>query len=416
MITPTRRQFIRTAAVAGAVAALPANPFTAAAAGTRLPRAGGKRILILGGTAFIGPALVAAAKARGHTLTLFNRGRTEKRMGMIDGVEHLYGNRDPNLRANDADPDSPKGLEELQGKTWDAVVDTSGQYRRIVKASADMLAPHAKQYIYISSISVYTDNSEIGADETAPTATLADPDVETMGAGFENYGGLKALCERTAAEAFPGRCTAIRPGLIVGPGDGTDRYTYWPVRIQRGGEVMAPGTPQDPIQIIDVRDLAEWIVHVIENNITGTFDAVGPPSGLTMGGMLETCRKASSSDAKLTWVEADFLREHRVSPWGDMPVWVPPEGDSAGFHRRSISRATAAGLKFRPALETARDTLAWWPGEVERRVRVTKEILEQAEKEGKERPAMADPEQLRAGIKPAREAEVLAAWHEKVDG
>lgn len=384
--------------------------------GVRPSGAEGKRILILGGTAFVGPAIVAAAKARGHTLTLFNRGQTQKRMGMVDGVEHLYGNRDPKLRADASNPDSPQGLEELKGKTWDAVVDTSGQYRRIVKASAELLAPSVKQYIYISSISVYADTSVVGADETAAVRELTDPDVETMGAGFENYGGLKALCEKTAEEAFPGRSTAIRPGLIVGPGDGTDRYTYWPVRLQRGGEVMAPGTPNDPVQVIDVRDMAEWIVHVIEENITGTFDAVGPPTGLTIGGMLDACKEAAKSDARLTWVDAEFLRKMNVSPWGDMPVWVPPQGDSAGFHQRPIARAVKAGLKFRPAIDTARDTLAWWPTEVARRERVTQQLIEQAEKDGKAKPALQDPQKLRAGIAPEREAEVLAAYHKEIGG
>lgn len=413
----SRRQFIRTAALAGAAASFSgsAAAYAARAAATRQAQ-GGKRILVLGGTAFIGPALVEIAKSRGHTLTLFNRGRTEKRIGMVDGVEHIYGNRDPKLHAIDGDDTSPKGLEGLKGKTWDAVVDTSGQYRRIVEASAELLAPSAKQYVYISSISVYKDTSQPGADESAETHTLTDPDVETMGAQFENYGGLKALCEKTAEKHFPGRTTSIRPGLIVGPGDGTDRFTYWPVRVQKGGEVLAPGTPADPIQIIDVRDLAAWIVKVIEDNITGTFDAVGPPTGLTIGGLLDACKKASASDARFTWADAGFLEEQKVSAWGDMPVWVPPSGESAGFHRRTIERATKAGLTFRPVMDTVRDTLAWWPKEVERRARVTQELIEQAKKDGKAQPPLADPTQLRAGIKPDREAQVLAAWHAKYPG
>lgn len=413
----TRRQFIRTAAVTGAAASLPFSPFAMAAPRPsrppRSPRAGGKRILILGGTGFLGPAVVEAAKARGHTLTLFNRGRTEKRIGMIEGVEHIYGNRDPNLHAVDGDPTSPKGLEGLKGKRWDAVVDNSGYVRRLVNASAELLAPNAGQYVFISSISVYKDTDKVGADETAETLTLENEDVEEIG---PNYGGLKALCERTAEKHFPGRTANVRPGLIVGPGDPTDRFTYWPVRVQKGGEVLAPGTPLDPIQVIDVRDLARWIIHIIENNINGEFDAVGPPTGLTMGGLLDACKNASGSDARFTWADAEFLEEQRVAPWSDMPVWVPPKGESAGFHRRTIARATAAGLTFRPIAETVRDTLAWWPREVERRSRVTQEMIDLAVKEGKAQPPLTDPTKPRAGIKPEREAEVLAAWHKKIGG
>ncbi len=381
---------------------------------TERGRAGApKKILILGGTGFVGPAVVEAAKARGHSLTLFNRGRTEKRIGMIDGVEHLYGNRDPNLTADDKDAASPRGMESLRGKIWAAVVDTSGQYQRIVKASAELLAPAVGQYVYISSISAYKDNSVVGADETAELNTLADPSVETMGQNFENYGGLKVVCEKTVEAAMPGRVTVVRPGLIVGPGDQTDRFTYWPVRVQKGGEVLSPGTHEDPIQIVDVRDLGEWIVMLIENGTMGAFDAIGPQSGLTLGRLLKACKDASRSDASFTWVDAAFLEEKQVSAWGDMPVWVPPSGESAGFHRRNVSKATGAGLKFRPVEATVADTLAWWPKEVARRERVTKELIEQAEKDGKERPKLADPTKVRAGISPEREAEVVKAWREK---
>lgn len=410
LIQSTRRDFMRTAVMAGAAAAIPGSPALAARLAGYSHGSAGKRILVLGGTAFIGPAFVDAARKRGHHITLFNRGRTEKQKGMVEGVEHLYGNRDPNLTSEDG---QFKGLEALKGKTWDAVLDTSGQYRRIVKASAELLAPAAKHYIYISSISVYKDNSKIGADETDELHTLEDPDVETMGRNFENYGGLKAICEKTAAEYFPGRCAAVRPGLIVGPNDGTDRFTYWPVRVERGGEVLAPNSPDDPIQIIDVRDLAEWLVHIIDNNITGEFDAVGPPTGLTIGKLLDACKSESRSDATFTWADAAFLDSHGVMGWRDMPVWVKPTGESAGFHRRSIARATAAGLTFRPINVTVRDTLDWWPRELERRARVTRELIEKAEKENKPKPELPDPTVLRAGIQPEREREVLEAWHKR---
>lgn len=372
------------------------------------------RILILGGTGFLGPAVVQAAKQRGHTLTLFNRGKTEKRIGMIDGVEKLHGNRDPKLHAEESDPTSPLGLAELEdaikgGATWDGVVDTSGYVPRIVKASAELLAPAAKTYVYISSISAYADNSTPDLDETAPIATMADPSVEDMGAQMQNYGPLKALCEQAAAAAFPGRACNIRPGFIVGPGDPTDRFTYWVVRAARGGEMLAPGAASDPVQHIDVRDLAEFIVTCIERQTHGEFNAIGGAS--PWGDVLEACRGAANAASTLTWVPTSFVVEQGLSPGGDLPIWVPSDGESAGFHRRSNARAVAAGLQTRPALDTCKATLEWWPREIERRTRVTREMKEAAAKAGRPEPRMADPSLPRAGLTPQREAEVLAAWH-----
>lgn len=359
------------------------------------------RILILGGTGFLGPAIITAAKARGHAVTAFNRGRTETRrreLGIdqefLEGVEVLYGNRDPDKSADDwrpeaeRDPSAPRGLSELEGRSWDAAIDTSGYVPRIVRASAELLASKISHYTFISSVSVYASNSQPGADETDAVGKLADPHVEEMGASFENYGPLKALCEQAAELAMPGRVANVRPGLIVGPRDPTGRFTYWPARFHRGGEVLAPGTPDDPIQLIDVRDLAEWLVRLVETRTAGVFDALGPNGGLTMGGMLEACRATAGSDARLTWVDADFLKEQKVSAWGDMPVWIPPTGDSAGFHRRNVSKAMAAGLTFRPIGSTVRDTLTWWLDQpAERRT------------------------QLARGLSAEREVEVLAAWH-----
>ena len=423
---PTRRDFLHTSLAAGAALALGSGTAKARQAQSREPSpSGAKRILILGGTGFLGPAIVEAAKARGHSLTLFNRGRTEKRIGGIDGVEKLHGNRDPNLPADEAKNDadeyvnpSPRGLESLQGKSWDAVVDTSGYYPRIVKASAELLAPSVKQYIFISSISVYADSSTPNQDEDAPVAKLNDPTVEKMGDQFENYGGLKALCEQAAETAMPGRVANVRPGLIVGPGDQTDRFTYWPVRISQGGEALAPGNPNDPVQLIDVRDLAEWIVLMIEKNTVGVFNAINPaPGKLTIGQTLEACRVASKSagmpPATLTWTSAEFLEEQRVSPWGDMPLWLPPAGEMAGSHLRTNERAVKAGMKYRNVEDTCAAILAWWPKELARRERVTKDMKEEAQKAGKPEPKMPDPKLLRAGIAPQREAEVLKAWHEK---
>ncbi|MCC6661494.1 MAG: NAD-dependent epimerase/dehydratase family protein [Phycisphaerales bacterium] len=389
---------------AGAAASLPRVSVARRAGGGPL------RILILGGTGFVGPAMAHAALARGHKVTLFNRGRTEERrketgrpLDFMDEVEVLYGNRDPEKTADDwkkpedRDPASPKGLSQLGGKQWDAVFDTSGYVPRIVGASARLLAPNVKHYTFISSVSVYRSSAEPYADETAEVGTMPDPKVEDMGAGYENYGPLKALSERAAEDAMPGRVAKVRPGLIVGPGDTTRRFTYWPVRVARGGEVLSPGTPNDPVQLIDVRDLSEFCVHLAEARIAGTFDAVGPPPApgtrLTIGDVLAACKEVSGSDATFTWVPAAFLAQHNVTPWGDMPLWVPPEGDSAGFHTRKVERAVKAGLTFRPIEETCKATLDWYNS----------------------RPEEAKP-QLTGPLKPEREAEVLAAWHAEHPG
>jgi len=378
-----------------------------------------KRILILGGTGFIGPKTIAAATARGHTITIFNRGRREKQLPLEIKVEHLYGNRDPNLPADDErdaegkllHPDaSPKGLEQLVGRSWDVVIDNSGMFPRMVGASAQLLAKHASQYIYISSISAYADNPAQGGDETTKLATLADPTVETMGKEFENYGGLKALCERAVEDAFPGRAAIVRPGYIVGPGDPTDRFTYWPIRIARGGEVLAPGSPDDPLQWIDVRDLADWLVTLAEHGTAGTFNAVGPARPGRWGDVLNACVAAAPPGAKLEWVPATWLDQNEMGGEDAFPIWVAPVDKYAGFHRWSNERAKAAGLAFRPIDDTVKALLAWYPGEVERRIRVTRELEATAKAKGLPPPKVPDPSALRAGPKVEREQELLAKW------
>ncbi len=380
------------------------------------PKIAAKRILILGGTGFLGPKTIDAALARGHHVTIFNRGKREKLLPLTAKVEHLYGNRDPELPADDErGPDgkllhpesSPRGLEQLAGKRWDVVIDNSGYYPRMVGASARLLAPNVGQYIFISSISAYATNPATGGDETTAVATIPDPTVETMGASFENYGALKALCEQAVEAALPGRATIVRPGFIVGPGDPTDRFTYWPMRIARGGEVLVPGGAEDPLQIIDVRDLAEWLVTLAEHGTTGTFNATGPERPARWGQVVETCVAAAKSAATLTWVPASWLSSNGG---GDVfPIWAPSEGETAGFHRWSNERAKAAGLTFRPASETIEALLAWYPQEVERRVRVTKELEAAAKAKGAAPPA-GDPSALRAGPSAERERELLAAW------
>ena len=380
-----------------------------------------KRILILGGTGFLGPKTIDAAIARGHTVTIFNRGKREKLLPLAHQVEHLYGNRDPNLPADDEKgpdgtllhPDaSPKGLEQLAGKQWDVVIDNSGYFPRMVKASAELLSKNASRYIYISSISAYDEKSTpaTGGDETVKLATLADPTVETMGKEFENYGGLKVLCEQAAEAAFPGRAAIVRPGYIVGPGDPTDRFTYWPVRIAGGGEVLAPGSPDDPLQWIDVRDLAEWLVTLAENETTGTFNAVGPGAPARWGDVLQSCVKAAGPNAaKLEWVPSEWLEANEMGGEDAFPIWVAPKGKYAGFHRWQNERAKAAGLQFRTMDDTAKALLEWYPPEIERRVRVTKELAEQAKAKGTP-PPKGDPSALRAGPTKEREAELLAKW------
>ncbi len=372
-----RRDFLKTTLGAGFGLALSGPAFAGIRPAFSKSEAGGpagpgKKILILGGTRFLGPAIVEAAQRRGHTLTLFNRGKTNP--DLFPDLETLIGDRDGKLDA-------------LKGRTWDAVVDTSGFVPRIVRMSAGLLAPSVKQYVFISSISVYADPLKPGADESAPLQTLEDPTTEEV---MKHYGALKAACEAEAAKAFPKTAMNIRPGLIVGPEDGSDRFTYWPVRIAKGGEVLAPGDGKDPVQVIDVRDLGTWIVRAVEKGLAGPYNAVGPEKPMTMKEMLEACRKAAKSDAKLTWVPAEFLEEHKVAPWGDMPAWVPRTSDSAGYGAVDGGKAIAAGLTFRPIERTAADTLAWWNAEpAERR------------------------EKLKAGLAPEREAEVLAAWKAK---
>ena len=373
-MTANRRDFLRYSAAVGALGFLGGAVPALAARGKETGSGGnGRRLLILGGTAFLGPQIVEAARVLGYAITLFNRGKTHPEL--FPDLEKLRGDRDGNLKA-------------LEGRTWDVVVDTSGYVPRHVRDSVALLRDAVKQYIFISTISVYSDNSKAGMDESSPVGKL--PDETTEKVTGETYGPLKALCEQAAQKAAPGKVTVIRPGLIVGPGDGTDRFTYWPVRVERGGEVLAPGTPADPIQFIDVRDLAEWTMRVARDGVLGVFNATGPKKELGIGKLLDTCKSVSGSDASFTWVDAPFLEEQKVGAWSDMPVWVPPTGETAGFARVSRSKAVARGLTFRSLAATVQDTLSWWKSQP------------------KERQAT-----LRAGIKPEREAEVLKAWRER---
>jgi 2'-hydroxyisoflavone reductase len=299
------------------------------------------RLLIVGGTGFIGRRLVEAALARGHELTLFNRGITDPTL--FPEAEHLRGDR----REGD--------LESLAGHRFDAVVDTCGYFPREVEALAHRLATATDHYTFISSLSVFPDPVARGTDESAPVAELEGPPPDEI-TSAEVYGALKARCERAAEAALPGRVLAVRPGVVAGPHDPTDRFTYWPRRISEGGRVLGARHDQ-PVQLIDVRDLAAWIVHSAEARLTGTFNAVGPADPLTMGGLFEACLEATGSDAEPVWKGDAVLRRHGLEPWSDLPLWLT--ADNEGFNAIDCSRAIYRGLRFRPLAETAADTLAW---------------------------------------------------------
>jgi 2'-hydroxyisoflavone reductase len=302
------------------------------------------KILILGGTKFLGRHIVESALERGHTVTLFNRGKTNP--GLFPSVETILGDREFDIA-------------KLAGREWDAVVDVAGYVPRIVRLSASSLERSVGQYVFISSISVYPDSilKKIGIDESDPVGKLEDETVEEITG--ETYGPLKALCEKTVLDLYGERGTVIRPGLIVGPDDPTDRFTYWPVRVARGGDVLTPERPEVPVQIVDVRDLSAFIVKLIESNAAGIYNATGPDYELTFGEMLKTCKEVSGSNANFKWASAEFLKGHNVQEWSDMPVWVPDNEESAGFSRVDVSKAIRAGLTFRPLEETVRDTLAF---------------------------------------------------------
>ncbi len=301
------------------------------------------KLLMLGGTVFLGRHTVEAALARGHDMTIFHRG--QRNPDLFPNVEKIHGDRDPLKDAN--------GLAQLKGRNWDAVIDFCGYVPRVVKASAELLADSVEHYTFISSVSVYPDLDKTPSlDENAPVGKLEDETVEEITG--ESYGPLKALCEQAAERAFPSRTLNIRPGLIVGPNDPTDRFTYWPVRVARGGEVLAPGDPDWETQVIDVRDLGDWTIRMVDQKATGVYNATGYDTPLTFGQLLETCKTVSGSDAQFVWMDNKWLLEAGVQPWMELPLWLG-EDDMAV----SIAKAVSAGLTFRPIADTVRDTLAW---------------------------------------------------------
>jgi 2'-hydroxyisoflavone reductase len=336
------------------------------------------RILILGGTRFIGLHMTALALTRGHTLTFFNRGKTKT--DRYPEVERIKGDRNGEI-------------EGLKGREWDAVIDNSGYVPRHVKLTGELLAPQVKQYVFVSSISVYPDFS-VPRDESSPVGKLADETIEKVDG--ETYGPLKALSEQAAERALPGRTTIVRPGLIVGPDDNTDRFTYWPARAARGGEFIAPGSPKDAFQVIDARDLAAFTLDAVENNHVGVYNLVSNVNGFRFGELTDACISSANRRAKpeskprAVYLPADFLEAQEVAPWSEMPVWLPAKGDEAAFAGTSNKAALAKGLKITPLKKTVDDTLAW---------HLTRPAEEQ--------------EKLKAGIAADKEATVLAAWKAK---
>ena len=371
-----RRDFLKMSAAAGAALGLSAIPGAGltrvSAPAQAAPRS--LRILILGGTGFIGPFQVRYALSRGHSVTLFNRGRSNP--GMFAEVETLIGDRNGQLDA-------------LAGHTWDVVIDNSRSNPDWVRLSAEFLRDSVDGYFYVSSRSAYSDLSRVPMTSEAPTFTYETAGIEP---GSENlpYGLAKALSEREAQKVFGDRTNIVRPGLIIGPQDDTDRFTYWPVRIHRGGEVLAPGDGSDTVQIIDVRDLTEWMIRMAETGHAGVYNGIGPATPRPMTELLYGIRAVTAAETTFTWVDTDFLIERGLRPYREMPVWRPPVPGLEGFARFDLTPEVEAGLTFRPLADTARDTLEY-------------HFSRPSERQAN----------LRAGATPEQEAEVLAAWHRR---
>ena len=311
------------------------------------------KLLVLGGTVFLGRHVVDAALADGHDVTIFTRGKTNA--DLFPEVEHLTGDRDGDLGA-------------LAGRVWDGVVDTSGYVPRVVRQSAELLHGAVGRYVFVSSISVYADPSR-PIDESSPVAELEDPASEDVQA---DYGALKAACERVVESIFGERGANARAGLIVGPYDPTDRFTYWPRRLAEGGDVLAPGDPSAPVQFVDARDLAAWLVRVAEHGPGGVFNATGPAEPLTLGALLDEANDAVGAGARLVWTDEQRLVDADVQPWMELPLWLPGD-EYSGMLQADNRRAIDAGLTFRPVRETVLDTLAWSREAGEQRPTLTRE-------------------------------------------
>ena len=367
-----RRTLIKAMGAAGVVATLPISNLALAGDGKKL------KVLFMGGTGFIGPHMVRALVAEGHDVTLFNRGKTNP---------HLF----PDLKKIKGDRASDD-IEQVSEQQWDLIVDSSCYIPRAVDmlmAAVDTSA--VQQYIFISTISVYADFSQPGLHEGSELASMAEePDSEEVG---KYYGALKVRCEEQAEKAMPGRVTVIRCGLIIGPGDSTDRFTYWPERVAGDAEMLAPGAGKEYMQTIDVRDLADWVVHCVNNKLVGPFNSTNPAGLYTMKDVINLCRDNLNPDAQITWVPWEFLEEQEVGPMADLPLWVPPGTPFSGIWEANADLAASKGLKARPLAESIVDTHEWFqtlPAE-------------------RQNP-------MKAGMTLERQAEVLAAWHESQSG
>ncbi len=367
-----RRQFLQ-ASLVGTAAAAAGVPQVFAREHEPKKSSETARILVLGGTGFIGPHMVREALRRGHDVTLFNRGKTNNTL--FPDLESLIGDRD-------------NGLDALKGGKWDAVVDNSGYVPRHVADSARLLSPSVSHYLFISSISAYASFAEAN-DEDSPLATMLDETVEEVTG--ESYGPMKALCEqRAAAEIGNDQLTILRPTYICGPGDHTDRFSYWPIRTMKGGEMLWPGTPEGRTQIIDVRDLANFVVDALEQQITGTYNTVTPAGSYSMGNLLADSMAVTGAEVNPTWVSARFIEEQKLGEGRSLPIWSSPSGEYAGVAFVSGERAAAKGLRNRPVKETARDLITWWKTLPDDRT-----------------------QNIRAGLSAEREAEMIALWREQ---
>jgi 2'-hydroxyisoflavone reductase len=371
----TRREFVQTAALVGGGLSLGLLGCSTREAGEVRRARDPLRILILGGTRFIGPHQVEYALKRGHTVTLFNRGQTNPHL--FPDVEKLRGDRNDNLEA-------------LEGREWDVVIDNPTMLPSWVRLSAGLLKDSVQQYLFISTLSVFANDGIINQDENGELSVY-DEEKEDAVTG-NSYGGRKVLCERAAEEAFPGRTTVVRPGGISGPGDSGLMFSYWPVRVDRGGEVLVPGQPGDPVQFIDVRDLAELVISLAENSTYGIFNTTGPEKPIPLGRMLEEVKDGLGSDATFTWADEEFLEEQGVLRFvNGLGGTVVRDPERAGWNQYNIDRALAAGLTFRPIAVTARDTVAWYK-------------------------SLPEDDRTRSSrFTPEREADVLAAWHARGD-
>jgi 2'-hydroxyisoflavone reductase len=326
------------------------------------------RVLIVGGTGFNGRHFVVPFQQRGHAVTVF--GLAAPQPAFAD-VEMLIGDRE-------------REIEVLKNRDWDVVIDNFGLRPRHVRLTAEALRGRVGRYIFISSICAYRDFATPGINEDYPLGVLTDPTTEEV--GQQTYGPLKALCEQVVEEIYGSRATILRPTYIVGPGDPTDRFTYWPVRVARGGEMLVPGAPTDYIQFIDVRDVADFVCRCAEHAIGGRYNLCNPPGAVTMGELLETSKRLSGADTRFVWAPLDFLPEnHRMGGGGDLTTWAPRGDGYRGWPLISSARAVERGLRFRNLEATVRDLLAWHA----------------------ERP-LEQRSHLRAGMTPEREAQLLA--------